>query len=106
MNRKKLAQDQHQGMPIIAFAIVSQQDPNDRPNDVSNDPDEDFLENESDEDPEMPDQDDLGIHEETGNEEEGRLDDDEIAEQEEANDAEGLPVQPPTAPSDLDETTI
>lgn len=106
MNRKNLAQDQHQGMPIIAFAIVSQQDPNDFPNDVSNDPDDDFLENESDEDPEMPDQDDLGIDEETGIEEEDELDDDEIAEEEEANDAEGIPVQPPTAPSDLDETTI
>ncbi len=106
MNRKNLAQDQHQGMPIIAFAIVSQQDPNDLPNDVSNDPDDDFFENESDEDPEMPDQDDLGIDEETGIEEEDELDDDEIAEEEEANDAEGIPVQPPTAPSDLDETTI
>jgi len=94
MNRKNLAQDQHQGMPIIAFAIVSQQDPNDFPNDLSNDPDDDFLENESDEDPEMPDQDDLGIDEDTG------------IEEEEANDAEGIPVQPPTAPSDLDETTI
>ncbi|WP_293889130.1 MULTISPECIES: hypothetical protein [unclassified Sphingobacterium] len=105
MNRKKITQDQHQGMPIIAFAIISQQDP-----------DQDLFKNESDEDPEIPAEDDLGIQEEidfedesefddetiaeeddldiqeeSGFEDESELDDETIAEDEEANDAEGLP---------------
>jgi len=114
MNKNQITQDQHQGMQIIAFAIVSPTGPEDLPNDVPNSPEEEFPENEPDEAPEMPDQDDLGFDEEVGIEgenafpeiDEQEIDDQEIGEQEQANDAEGLPVQPPTPPSDLDETTI
>lgn len=117
MNVKKITHDQHQGMPIIALAIISQQDPN-----------QDLFEYESEDDPEIPNEDDLDIPEETGFEEnsefdnetipeeddldipeesgfedESEFDDEAIAENEEANDAEGLPLQPPTEPSDVEE---
>lgn len=109
MNKNQITQDQHQGMQIIAFAIVPQTGPENLPNDIPNSPEEEFPENEPDEAPEMPDQDDLGFDEEVGIEGENafpEIDEQEIGEQEEANDAEGLPVQPPAPPSDLDETTI
>ncbi len=92
MNVKKITHDQHQGMPIIALAIISQQDPN-----------QDLFEYESEDDPEIPNEDDLDIPEESGFEDESEFDDEAIAENEEANDAEGLPLQPPTEPSDVEE---
>ncbi|WP_153845603.1 hypothetical protein [Sphingobacterium paramultivorum] len=47
--------------------------PEDLPNDVPDNPEEELSENEPDETPEMPDQDDLGIDEELGDEEENEF---------------------------------
>lgn len=119
MNKNLEPQDEHQGMPILAFAIVSQEGLEDFPNDLPDRSEEQVSENESNETPEMPEDDDLGFDEQVGiggknaisdiNKKEidqDEINDQEIGEQEEANDEQGLPVQPPTPPSDLDETTI
>lgn len=119
MNKNLEPQDEHQGMPILAFAIVSQHGPEDFPKDVPDRSEEQLSENEPNETPEIPEEDDLAFDEEAEIEGENtipdinkkeidqeEINDQEIGEQEEANDAEGLPVQPPTAPSDLDETAI
>lgn len=79
--KKQITQDRYQGILIVAFAIVAQQGPEDLPNDVPDNPEEELSENESDETLEMPDQDDLGIDGELGNEEENEFP--EIDEQEE-----------------------
>jgi len=68
MNKKQIKQDQYQGILIVAFAIVAQQGPEDFPNDVPDNPEEELPENEPDETPEIPDQDDLGFDEEVGTE--------------------------------------
>ncbi|UQA77481.1 hypothetical protein K2F45_11075 [Sphingobacterium siyangense] len=81
MKKKQITQDRYQGILIVAFAIVAQQGPEDLPNDVPDNPEEELSENESDETLEMPDQDDLGIDGELGNEEENEFP--EIDEQEE-----------------------
>lgn len=73
MNKNQITQDRYQGIPIVAFAIVAQRGPEDLPNDVPDNPEEELSENEPDETPEMPDQDDLGIDEELGNEEENEF---------------------------------
>lgn len=128
MNRKQTAQDRHQGMFIIALAIISQArlgdfpdessnqpgeeqsekpQTEDFPDEGSNRPEEELPENKPDGEPEMPDQDNLGFDEEIGIAGENAFP--EIREKEmdeEANDAVGVPVHPPTPPSDLNETTI
>ncbi|WP_088161291.1 hypothetical protein [Sphingobacterium sp. G1-14] len=101
MKKNQITQDRYQGILIVAFAIVAQQGPEDLPNDVPDNPEEELLENEPDETPDMPDQDDLGIDEELGNEEENEfpeideqeddereIDEREIDDREEANDGE------------------
>ncbi|MCS4167919.1 hypothetical protein HS960_10065 [Sphingobacterium paramultivorum] len=73
MKKNQIMQDRYQGILIVAFAIVAQQGPEDLPNDVPDNPEEELSENEPDETPEMPDQDDLGIDEELGDEEENEF---------------------------------
>ncbi|MGJ1508593.1 hypothetical protein ACR79N_22540 [Sphingobacterium siyangense] len=73
MKKNQITQDRYQGILIVAFAIVAQQGPENLPNDVPDNPEEELSENESDETPEMPDQDDLGIDGELGNEEENEF---------------------------------
>ncbi len=113
MNKNLISLEVHQGMPIIALAIVSPEGPEDLPNEVSDRPEEQLPENDPNEAPEVADKEDLGFDEEVGIEGENAFPginekeiDQEIGEQEEAKDTEGIPVQPPTAPSDVDENII
>lgn len=115
MNKKQITHDQYQGILIVAFAIVSQQGPGDLPNDVPDNPEEELSEGESDEAPEIPEEDDLGFDEELGTEEEDdefpEIDEQEndeqgIANSEEANDGEGVPVHSSNTPLNPSEKTI
>ncbi|MGB3065921.1 hypothetical protein [Sphingobacterium thalpophilum] len=107
MNKTEIEQQKHQGVPVIAAAIVSQPGPEDFPGEIPNQPEEELPENDPNEQPEIPDEDDLGFDEEVGIEGENAFP--EIDQEEwdqSANDAEGLPSEPMSPPSDLDETTI
>jgi hypothetical protein len=114
MNKKQITHDQYQGVLIVAFAIVAQQGPEDLPNDVPDNPEEELSENESDEAPEIPEQDDLDFDEELETEEEDEFpeideqenDEQEIADSEQANDGEGVPVQSSNNPLDPNGKTI
>ncbi len=106
MNRIQSAHQQYQGILVIAFAVISQVGPEDFPADIPERPEEELPENDPNDMPEI-DQDDLDSEEELDlddEEEIPELDEQEI--DEEANDAEGLPVEPRNPPSDLNETTI
>lgn len=105
MNRIQSAHQQYQGILIIAFALISQVGPEDFPADIPERPEEELPENDPNDEPEI-DQDDLDSEEELDldeGEEIPDLDEQEI--DEEANDAEAVPLEPRNPPSDLNETT-
>lgn len=106
MDKNQSEHQQRQGILLVAFALISQIGPEDFPTDIPEQPEEELPENEPLDEPEI-DQDDLDQEEEIdleGQEEVPELDEPEI--DEEANDAEGVPVEPRNPPSDLNETTI
>ncbi len=59
MNKNLISLEVHQGMPIIALAIVSHQGPADLPNKVPDRPEEQLPENDPNETPEVADKEDL-----------------------------------------------
>ncbi|WP_313155812.1 hypothetical protein [Sphingobacterium multivorum] len=129
MNKKCTVQDVRPGMAILALAIVAQSGHQNLPNDIPEEHEEELPENTPDqepeidqedletdeeldfavdaEEPEIPRQDDFGFDEEIGSAGEDEFPEEgERDENEGANDAEGLPTQPVTTPSDLDATTL
>lgn len=106
MDKNQSEHQQRQGILLVAFALISQIGPEDFPADIPEQPEEELPENEPLDEPEI-DQNDLDQEEEIdleGQEEVPELDEPEI--DEEANDAEGVPVEPRNPPSNLNETTI
>lgn len=114
MNKIRITQDELPGMSIIAFAVIQQQDPEDLPNDTPNRPEQELPENQPDQKPEMPDQDDAGVGQEIHTDgenafpehDEHEIDQIRIDEQEETNGQEEIPIEPETAPSDLNVTLL